>query len=248
MSFSDKTPEPVIEAPVEEIRDVQEVSATLAVRPAAPVAVYVEGEDAEGEFSARDIQWPSLSLVTKTSANAEIYGIGTWLVGKEVPVGKATEPLKLVAIKIQKAFQEKVPFGSGIRARMFRTSEEVYQAGLSLEYGADAYASEVLGIRFWLPQPEGVDAPHIFTLEGPEGWGVVVKFFAASTTHGTVGKALSSAIHTFLHPRSGGLRSGVWEMTATKETRNGNTWLLPRLKPAGKTSPELLAFLKSLGV
>ena len=249
MSFNDKTPEPaVIETPVTETRDVEEVSKSLAVRPAAPVAVYVEGEDAEGEFSSRDIQWPGLSLVTKTSADAEIYGVGAWLVGKETPVGKYTEPLKVIAVKIQKAYQEQIPFGTGARARIFRTAEEVLQAGLSLEWGSEARAAEVLGIRFWLPQPEGVDAPHVFTLEGPEGYGAIVKFFAARTTYGTVGKALISASQTFLRKDRGGLPSGVWEMTATKEAKNGNTWLLPRLKPAGKTSDALVSFLKLLAV
>ena len=248
MSFSDNTPEPVVETPVEAIRDVQEVSATLAMRPAAPVAVYVEGEDAEGEFSSRDIQWPSLGLVTKTSADADLYGAGTWLVGKETPIGKHTEPLKVIAVKIQKAYQEQIPFGTGARARMFRTADEVLQAGLSLEWGSDARAAEVLGVRFWVPQPEGVDAPHVFTLEGPEGYGAIVKFFAARTTYGTVGKTLILASQTHLRRDRGGLVSGTWEMTATKEVKPPNTWLLPRLKPAGKTSPDLAAFLKSLGV
>lgn len=250
MSFSDNTPEPAVttETPAEVIRDVQEVSATLAVRPAAPVAVYVEGEDAEGEFSARDIQWPSLGLVTKTSADADVYGVGTWLVGKETPIGKHTEPLKVIAVKIQKAFQEQIPFGTGARARMFRTSEEVAQAGLSTEWGVEPRAAEVLGIRFWVPQPEGVDAPHVFTLEGPEGYGAIVKFFAARTTYGTVGKTLILASQSHLKSNRGGLVSGIWDMTATKEVKNANTWLLPRIKPAGKTSPELMAFLKSIGV
>lgn len=232
----------------EQERDKAEVSLAITPKPAAPLAVYVEGEDAEGEFSSRDIQWPSLSLVTKTSADADTYGIGTWLVNKETPVGKMTEPLNLVAVKIQKAFQEQLPFGTGVRPRMFRTSEEVTAAGLSLEWGSDARAAEVLGIRFWLPQPEGVDAPHIFILESPEGLGTIVKFFAARTAYGTVGKALIQASQTFLRPDKGGMVAKWWEMTATKEAKNGNTWLLPRVKPGKATSPEMAAFLKSLGV
>ena len=229
-------------------RDVEAVSKAIAPVAPKPVAIYVEGEDAEGEFSSRDIQWPSLSLVTKTSSDAETYGIGTWLVNKETPVGKMTEPLQLIAVKIQKAYQEQLPFGTGQRPRMFRTSAEVVEAGLSLEWGSDARAAEVLGIRFWLPQPADVDAPHIFMLESPEGMGTIVKFFAARTTYGTVGKALIQASQTFLRPDKGGMVSKWWEMTATKESKNGNTWLLPRVKPGKATSPEMAAFLKSIGV
>jgi hypothetical protein len=244
MSFSE--PESTETAPTVE-RDKAEVS--LAIAPAkAPVAIYVEGEDAEGEFSSRDIQWPSLSLVTKTSADAETYGIGTWLVNKETPVGKMTEPLHLIAVKIQKAYQEQLPFGTGQRPRMFRTSAEVHEAGLSLEWGSDARAAEVLGVRFWLPQPADVDAPHVFMLESPEGMGTIVKFFAARTTYGTVGKALIQASQTFLRPDKGGMASKWWEMTATKEAKNGNTWLLPRIKPGKAASPEMAEFLKSIGV
>jgi hypothetical protein len=237
------------EAPVTVITPVEVVNdKAVAVASSNPPAIYVENEDAEGEFSARDVIWPSLSLVTKTSSDAETYGIGTWLVNKETPVGKMDKPLKLIAVKIQKAYQEQVPFGSGVRPRMFRTMSEVAAAGLSLEWSSDSRAAEVLGVRFWLPQPEGVDAPHVFNLEGPEGLGTIVKFFAARTTYGTVGKTLIGAQQTFLRKDKGGLASGWWEMTATKEAKNGNTWLLPRLRPAGKVDEKLSAFIRDLGV
>jgi hypothetical protein len=180
------------------------------------------------ELRQRITRETNLPISFALSANKTVSKVGT---GEAKPTG-----------------QKQIPFGTGARARMFRTAEEVLQAGLSLEWGSEARAAEVLGVRFWVPQPEGVDAPHVFTLEGPEGYGAIVKFFAARTTYGTVGKTLISASQTFLRKDRGGLPSGVWEMTATKEAKNGNTWLLPRLKPAGKTSPDLAAFLKSLGV
>lgn len=242
LSFDEKETAPTVE------RDVEEVSLAIAPVTPKPVAVYVEGEDAEGEFSSRDIQWSSLSLVTKTSADAETYGIGTWLVNKETPVGKMTDPLPVIAVKIQKAYQEQLPFGTGQRPRMFRTAAEVAASGLSLDWGSEARAAEVLGVRFWLPQPKDVDAPHIFMLESPEGMGTIVKFFAARTTYGTVGKTLIQASQTFLRPDKGGMVGKWWEMTATKESKNGNTWLLPRLKPGAPTSPDMAAFLKSIGV
>jgi hypothetical protein len=251
MSFSDETVSdaaPEVELPkVSANEETSSKPLATTPSPSAP-AIYVESEDAEGEFSSRDIQWPNLSIVTKTSAEAETFGIGTWLVNKETPVGKMTEPINLVAVKIQKAYQEQLPFGSGVRPRMFRTIEEATNAGLSLDWHAEARCAEVLGIRFWLQQPEGVDAPHVFILDGPEGPGTIVKFFAARTTYGTVGKNLIKAKQTYMRNDKGGLVSGWWKMTATKETKNGNTWLLPRIVPGGKTSPELAAFLRDLSV
>jgi hypothetical protein len=244
MSFTETAPEKEQNETATETIE----TTSLAVAPTAPTAIYVEGEDAEGEFSSRDFQSPPLTLVTKTSADAETYGIGTWLVNKETPVGKMTEPLPVIAVKIQKAFQEQLPFGTGQRPRMFRTSAEVHEAGLSLEWGAEARAAEVLGVRFWLPQPADVDAPHVFTMESPEGMGTIVKFFAARTTYGTVGKTLIDASQRFLRPEKGGLATKWWEMTATKEAKNGNTWLLPRIKPGKAASPEMAEFLKSIRV
>lgn len=243
MSFSETTPE----AAPEQERDKAEVSLAIAAKPSAPVAVYVEGEDAEGEFTARDFQRPSLNLVTKTSANVDVFGIGTWVVGKEVAVGKMSEPLNVVALKIQKAYQEQLPFGAG-RPRMFRTAEEVTAAGLSLQYEAEAKAAEVLGVRFWLPQPKDVDAPHIFTLESPEGYGAVVKFFAARTAYTSVGKPLIDACRAFLSPSKGGIVAKWWELSAMKKVNGANSWLLPLIKPGKPTSPEMAAFLKSIGV
>jgi len=246
MSFSDVDKKDVVAevVPVEIVDDNNQKA--LSVAP--PRAIYVEDEDAEGEFSAKDIIWPSLTLVTKTSSQAEEFGIGTWLLNKETPVGKFDKPLKVIAVKIQKAYQEILPYGAG-RPRIFRTMQEVYDAGLQTEdWQAANRAAEVLGVRFWIPQPEGVDAPHVFVIEGPEGPGTVAKFFAARTTHGTVGKTLSHARATNLSKARGGLASGMWEMYATKETRNGNSWLLPRLRPAGKTPEPLANFLRELGV
>ena len=241
MSFTEETtPE------ANQERDKAEVSLAIAAKPSAPVAVYVEGEDAEGEFTASDFQRPSLNLVTKTSANVDVFGIGTWVVGKEVAVGKMSEPLNVVGLKIQKAYQEQLPFGAG-RPRMFRTAEEVTAAGLSLQYETDApKAAQVLGIRFWLPQPKDVDAPHIFTLESPEGLGAVVKFFAARTTYTSVGKPLIDACRSFLSPSKGGIVAKWWELSAMKKVNGANSWLLPLIKPGKPTSPEMAAFLKSI--
>jgi len=246
MSFSDadKASAKVIEAELVE----EPSSKAVAVAATRSPAIYIEDEDAEGEFSARDIIWPSLSLVTKTSANAETLGIGTWVLNKETPVGNVNkDPLKLVAVWIQKVYQEVLPFGAG-RPRIFKTSEEVYKAGLQLEdWKAPGAAAEALRTLFWIPQPEGVDAPHVFVMDGPEGPGTIAKFFAARTTHGTVGKTLSHAKQTNLSKARGGLVMQWWDMYATKETRNGNSWLLPRLRPAGKTSEALAEYLRKLG-
>lgn len=222
---------------------------TVAVVQSAPPAIYVADEDAEGEFSERDIIWPYLKLVTKTSSDAETFGIGSWVVNGEVAIGSKDKPLRVTALKIQTAYQERVPYGAGVRPRLFRTATDALKAGFNVEWGApDPRADEVLGIRFWVPQPEGVDAPHIFTLSSPEGMGTVVKFFAARTTFSSVGKTLKSAKMTFLSTAKGGLASGVWELYVTKEAKNGNTWLQPRLRPAGRTEEKMAAFLKDLAV
>lgn len=253
-SFAEAEKEaPAQEASTQETTVVEPVPAggdkALAVKRTGPPAHYVEGEDAEGEFSSRDMLWPSLTIITKTSNMAEMLGIGTWAINKETAIGKMDKPLKVIAVKIQKAYQEQLPYGAQVRPRIFRTAQEVYDAGLTLEWDTDQpRAAEVLGVRFWVPQPEGVDAPGVFTLGSPEGPGAICKFFAARTTYGTVGKTLINASQTFLRKDNGGLKSKWWELTATKEARNNNTWLLPRLRAAENVDPKLQAFLEDLGV
>lgn len=220
----------------------------LATQPDRTVSTYVEGEDIDGEITSRDVKYSRINVVQKVgelSDNPD-FSPGAIILGKEVVIAKPNGVLTLIALKAQKSYQEQLPFGCGVTPRLFKTAEEVRIAGLSLEWGAPARAAEILNVLFWIPQPAGIDAPHLFSMEGPEGPGTIAGFTAARTAYGTVGKALIGASKTFLTAEKGGLRSTAWEMYCTLEKRESNSWYLPRIRPAARTSVELSAYLATL--
>jgi hypothetical protein len=250
-TVTDTVPEPVTmsttTAPVED----QAIVPAQSLSPALP-ATYIEDDDAVGEFSSdRYASYPSLKLISKTSALAEDYGIGAWIIGSKtiepVAVGKMDVPLPIVCVKFAMAWQEQVTFVEQRIPKMFHTLADANTEGFTAEWGSTKpRVAEVVKGLFWIPQPEGVDEPHVFSYEGPEGPGALAWFFAARTAFGTVGKTLIQAKRSFLSADKGGMASGLWHLTAQKASRNGNTWLLPRLAPKGKNSAALTEYLKSI--
>jgi len=255
MSFSDKpaaaaTGEPAAKEVSTEV--VDESGKAIVHKTDGTVTDYVEDDDMVGEDLGRYVRHPYLNLLSKNSKESmlEAHGLGAWVINEE-KIGQMDKPLRIVVIKAAMAWQEQLEFGSGVRGRIFKTAQECHAAGLSTDWEARKAkrpsAAEVLNFIMWIPQPEGVDAPHIFSEEGPEGPGALAKFFAARTAFGTVGKDIITAQQKFLRKEKGGLVSGLWDLTATKETgKGGNTYLLPHIKPMGRTSEALIAFLREL--
>jgi hypothetical protein len=258
LSFSAPAEETVTPAqPAAPVKDtVAEVvpQALVPVESRAPATLpetYFEDDDASGEINnSRYESHPNIKIVSKTSAQAEEFGIGAWVIGSKtvepVAVGKMDVPIKMVCVRFGLAWQEQIAYGEQRIPKMFATLAEAQAQGFFSEWGAEPRVAEVVKSLFWVPQPDGVEEPHIFSYESPEGPGALAFFFAARTTFGTVGKSLIQAKRSFLSTEKGGMVAGWWELTATKAARNGNTWLLPRIRPCGKTSPELQEFLKGL--
>jgi hypothetical protein len=243
-------------APVKAAEDAATYSAVVPAQsytPATLPVTYFEDDDAAGEImDDRYSAHPSLKIVSKTSALAEEFGIGTWVLGSKtidpVAIGKMDTPLLLVCMKFAMAWQEQVTYGEQRMPQMFVSLKEALDAGFTNEWNHPTLprVAEVVKALFFIPRPEGVDAPHIFSIESPEGMGTLAWFFAARTAFGTVGKTLIQAKRSFLSPDKGGMKSGLWTLTASKAARNGNTWLLPKIAPKGKVSPALTEFLRSL--
>jgi hypothetical protein len=227
-------------------------------RTLAPAPTYES--DVEGEVSERDIKRPRLYLVQKTSAiiksdpdDESGFNFGDWVINKDTLIGNAKKAFSVVAAAARKVYQEVIPFGSGDdRMPMtWRTSVELREAGFTTDWESNKpRAAEVLHCILWIPQPETIDAPHIFTIEGPEGPGALVVYTASGTAYSSFGKAiLTAAANGHLTRERGGLVSGFWDLTASLEKRENKVWYQPRLRPAGKTSAELQAFLReSLGI
>lgn len=254
MSFSDKPAQAATGEPATEVATevVDENGKALVPTAAGPITDYVEDDDMVGEDLGRYVRHPYLNILSKNSKEAllEAHGLGAWIIN-ETKIGKMDTPLRIIVIKAAMAWQEQLAYGSGVRGRIFKTAQECHAAGLSTDWEARKAkrpsAAEVLNFIMWIPNPEGVDAPHIFLEEGPEGAGCIAKFFAARTAFGTVGKDIITAQQKWLRKEKGGLVSGLWDLTAAKEPGpNNSTYLLPHIKPMGRTSEPLIAFLREL--
>ena len=249
---------PTKEKPTEAKAEVVESPTTEIVpREALTPAVAHYESEIEGELDSRDIVRPRLMIVQKSSSlvktdpeDTEGFNVGDWLINKEVKVGNYKTPLAFVVLWGRKMYQEVVKYGAEDIPRMFRNATECREAGLVTEWSATVpRAAEIFQCLLWLPQPEGVDAPHIFTLESPEGPGVVVAYTASGTAYSSFGKPiLTASVAGHLTPQKGGLTAGKWDLYATLEKRENNSWLQPRVRPAGRVSDSLKEFLAtSLG-
>jgi hypothetical protein len=236
----------------------EETNSETAVIPAPErqVAAAPSYEsDVEGEISERDIKRPRLYLVQKTSTIVKSdpddesgFNFGDWVVNKDTHIGTAKKAFKVVVAAARKVYQEYIPFGTGDDRlpRTWRTAAEVREAGFTTEWGTSTpRAAEVLHALLWIPQPEGIDAPHVFSMEGPDGPGALVVYTASGTAYSGFGKAVLTAASTgHLTKERGGLISGLWELTASLEKKENKVWYQPRLRPAGRTSDGLQAFLR----
>src|SRR5688572_24262530 len=76
------------------------------------VAIAPYSADAQGEFSASDINWLRLNIMQKTSKAVEngFFSFLDLVVGGEVKVGSPTEAAELTVIGMRKFYEENIPF------------------------------------------------------------------------------------------------------------------------------------------
>ena len=120
LSFDEAT-KPQAEAPEKSL--VARPSSTLAVP-----ANYTDTGGFDGEFTNEDRQTPRLQIVAKTGALSNEFPPGNFVLNKQADLGKS--PLKLVALRVKKLYQEVTDIEEGVMGRTFATAEEVRAAGL----------------------------------------------------------------------------------------------------------------------
>lgn len=200
-----------------------------------------------GEVSQRDLVVPYLSVVQKSGTKADTFPVGSWVVG-ENKIADKDQPLRVVAIDVQKRFEEVVEYGSGAIGRIFESAKEVREAGLSLQRGASKEAREIAGILFWITAPEGAEE-DLFPLVTEGGTrGTVAKYVARSSGYGGVAMPIFTAISPLGHLRGKHVSAGQWDLSATLTKSNGNSYYKVGLRPKGLTADDVLALIHSLGL
>ena len=226
------------------------VEATPAVVEPATKTLAVTGGSAlgvSGEVGQRDLTIPYLSIVQKSGTKADTHDVGSWVVG-ENQIAPKDSAIRVVALDIQKRYEEITVFGSGVIGRIFETATEVRDAGLSLQRGAANEAREIAGILFWITAPEKADE-DLFPLVTSEGTrGTVAKYVARSTGYGGVAMPLFTAISPLGHLRGKHIKTGQWDLSAALTKANGNTFYKVSLRPKGATPADIIELVDSLGI
>src|SRR5260370_36999431 len=102
----------------------EETSTTLA-KPMPPMAQF------SGDWDYSDTRKPRINLVHKTSDSELItdFGIGSFVLNKEVRLSDGKTPLMVTAMRAGKDYIQKLPFGDPEMPLIFKTTDEVIANG-----------------------------------------------------------------------------------------------------------------------
>lgn len=248
---AEATPEPVAEAQAEASPETNQ--GTVAVRPDSTVAVPQQAsDDMGGQWNRGDVRLPRVNLIHKTSAGALIkkFGIGSFALAKEVKISDGETPIDVYALRSDKDYVQKLPFGSTETPVVFKTEQEVINAGGSLNY-ADHKNGNYFGprahVRLVIPLPEGASESDgdLFPYEFNDIPYAMALLTVASSAFTSVGKELATLRNNNKVMRAG-LRFGKLVLTSETRTSKDLDWVVPVIKYAGATEPALAEFLQSL--
>lgn len=185
----------------------------------------------EGEWTAKDMATPYLTIVGKTSKAFDVHPewIGQWLYDKEYPLG--TE-LRVVFIRATKWFVQDLPFGSPQVPQRFARMADARAAGFNESTLKDTAELDLL-IEVDA-SAEGVsDLAHI--IDGDKGY-ILARYSVQSTAYGKTASILAKDMGGFL---KGNLINGFYQAVTQSKTGPKGTYFIPILKTDGKTPDSL---------
>jgi len=232
-SFSAAVAAPQTEEPTKEIVPAAS-SAPAVINPVGPT------DDLAGEISRSDVRLPRLNLVARTGDLAELFDPGSFVLNKEIKLSKGGEDLlHMVVVRLQKQYQEALPFGDPETPRVCNTAEEVRELGGTITYGkGPGIFSEIAHMELLIRKPESLpnEAEGHFFFESEGTWYTHCVYTVGGTAYSGVAKPIISARAN--HLRDSGLIGGLWTLGSVLKKANGNAWFTPVLKTAGKTSEQ----------
>jgi hypothetical protein len=237
---------PIVE-PAEYAEGAGATSTELATVEAQPLALTGANAQVQGEIDAGDIRWPRLNLVQKSGDLSDSFTPGSFVFNKEIVLSDGQKPIKMVAMRIRKQYQEALPFDpSGPQPKVFNTSAEVRNAGgQTSAFGEEGYYKEIAHIGLLLSAPPSAtdEQKDFFIYEFNDMKYALAMWTVASSAYTSVAKTLFTAATGHLKD---GLHKGVWDLTSFKKSDARNSWFIPAIKAAGKNSPEFVAFAEGL--
>ncbi len=227
---------------------------TVAVRADSTVSTDVAkpSEDMGGEWNRDDVRLPRVNLVHKTSAMPLIsaFGIGSFVLNKEVKIGDGTKPTPVFVLRAVKDYVQKLPFGDPEQPAVFKTEAEVLANGGSLkyqDYDNGNFFQPRAHIQLVTALPAGAsDADEaLFPYEFDGVSYAMAMLTVASSAYTSVGKEIAT-----LRNNNKVMRKGLWfgrlDLTSEVRTNAKNSWHIPVVKYAGENEAKLAEFLHSL--
>jgi len=241
-----KTAEKTEVAPVAEENEGSLVPAAEGGSEVAKASEQLQAAGLRGDFNQSDINLPRLNIVAKTSQLVdEGFTPGSIILNKEVTLSLKDEPLRVIVLDLVKQFQEDTEWGGDELPKVFNTEEEVYAAGMSLEWGSPNQCRPMAHITMLIEAPEGLDENQLemFPYEFDGGHWAMAILTAAKSAY----KSTAKEIATFAaFSGANGIWTAAWNLTSKLQTSGDNSWFSPVMKRAGRIDAKLLAFVEGV--
>lgn len=200
----------------------------------------------QGEFTARDIQLPRLSLVQKIGDLSEA-GItpGSFVFNKEVALSDGKTPVEMTVLRLVKQYRQKLEYGDPATPLVFDTQQEVIDNGGTLKYGEPNYFQEVAHLFVALAKPANLPeqhAAHFYREHAGKQYTLAI-YTVASTAFTAVGKKVITAGYNQLRD---GLWLGKWALTSNLQKNTKGSWFVPEAKFDGMHDKEAAAFFEGM--
>jgi len=203
-------------------------------QPALPTIFTGQGAPLE----KNDIILPRLNLIQRVGDLSVLFPLGSWVLNREIPLTKAPEEALTITVLQNpvKYYQESLAYNpEGPRPRVFNSLEELREAGLTLDWGANnarPTAESVAETVVLIKKPDSVDDNLAFsqTIEGI-GHCALAKWTLMRTAYTRAAKRIFTAIALELGERP--IRHMGWTLQGVPAKVNGYNIFVPKLTPSG---------------
>lgn len=236
---------------------VENTERTLAQPQRGPMtagAVNHKGRaDMYGDWKAKDSKQPRVNVVQKSSGTelVKAFDLGDLILARKVKLADEKNAVTVVAIRSDKDYQQKTPFGEG-QGVVYPTEEDVINNGGTTTYSKQAVADQIYfgpraHIQFGIKSPETASEEDLnfFPFEhAGDKWTVGI-ITVASSGFTSLAKELET-LRQYNKIMMNGLIFGLLELSTEFRTGKQGDWYVPVAKLTGPTDPGLQEFLLSI--